>query len=74
MVAQLTRIPGIGAWTASYIAMRALREPDAFPRGDVALQKALGGVSAARADALSEAWRPWRSYATLHLWRSLGTT
>lgn len=74
VVAQLTRIPGIGSWTASYIAMRALREPDAFPRGDVALQKALGGVSAARADALSEAWRPWRSYATLHLWRSLGTT
>ncbi len=72
VIPQLTALPGIGAWTASYIAMRALCEPDAFPRGDVALQKALGGVSAARADELSQAWRPWRSYATLHLWRSLG--
>jgi AraC family transcriptional regulator of adaptative response / DNA-3-methyladenine glycosylase II len=71
VMAQLTALPGIGAWTAGYIAMRALRDPDAFPRGDVALQKALGEVSASRADELSQAWRPWRSYATLHLWRSL---
>jgi AraC family transcriptional regulator of adaptative response / DNA-3-methyladenine glycosylase II len=66
---RLVALPGIGAWTAQYIAMRALRWPDAFPKEDVALRKALGGVTAARALALSEAWRPWRSYATLHLWR-----
>jgi AraC family transcriptional regulator of adaptative response / DNA-3-methyladenine glycosylase II len=66
---QLIALPGIGAWTAHYIAMRALRWPDAFPKEDVALRKALGGVSAARAEELSEAWRPWRSYATLQLWR-----
>jgi AraC family transcriptional regulator of adaptative response / DNA-3-methyladenine glycosylase II len=68
-IAQLTALPGIGAWTAHYVAMRALRWPDAFPSGDVALRRALGGVSAARAEAMSEGWRPWRSYAALHLWR-----
>jgi AraC family transcriptional regulator of adaptative response / DNA-3-methyladenine glycosylase II len=71
VMAQLTALPGIGRWTAQYIAMRALRAPDAFPQGDVALQKALGGVSASRAEDMSQAWRPWRSYATLHLWGSL---
>jgi AraC family transcriptional regulator of adaptative response / DNA-3-methyladenine glycosylase II len=70
-MAQLTALSGIGPWTAHYIAMRALRAPDAFPKEDVALQKALGGVSAARAEEMSQAWRPWRSYATLHLWGSL---
>jgi AraC family transcriptional regulator of adaptative response / DNA-3-methyladenine glycosylase II len=69
-IAQLVSLPGIGAWTAHYIAMRALRWPDAFPREDVALRKALGGVTAARAEALSEPWRPWRSYATMHLWQA----
>lgn len=69
-IKQLIALPGIGAWTASYIAMRALRSPDAFPKEDVVLQKVLGGVSAKRADELSQEWRPWRSYATLHLWRS----
>ena len=66
---RLVALPGIGAWTAQYIAMRALRWPDAFPKEDVALRKNLGGVTAARAEELSEAWRPWRSYATLHLWQ-----
>jgi AraC family transcriptional regulator of adaptative response / DNA-3-methyladenine glycosylase II len=56
-------------WTAQYIAMRALRWPDAFPKEDLALRKKLGGVTAARAEALSQAWRPWRSYATFHLWQ-----
>jgi AraC family transcriptional regulator of adaptative response / DNA-3-methyladenine glycosylase II len=70
-IAQLVALPGIGPWTAHYIAMRALRWPDAFPKEDIALRKALGGVSAAAADERSQAWRPWRSYATLHLWRSL---
>ena len=68
-IAQLVALPGIGAWTAHYIAMRALRWPDAFPKEDVVLRKHLGGVSAAEADAISQAWRPWRSYATLHLWQ-----
>ncbi|MEP6989856.1 MAG: DNA-3-methyladenine glycosylase [bacterium] len=67
-IAQLVALPGIGPWTAQYIAMRALRWPDAFPPGDVALRNALGGVTAARAEELSRPWRPWRSYATLHLW------
>ena len=69
-IAQLVALPGIGAWTAQYVALRALRWPDAFPKEDVVLRKRLGGVSAARAEALSQPWRPWRGYATLHLWRS----
>ena len=68
---QLIALPGIGRWTAHYIAMRALRWPDAFPREDVVLRKNLGGVTAGRADELSQAWRPWRSYATMHLWRGM---
>jgi len=67
-ISQLVALPGIGAWTAHYIAMRALRWPDAFPTGDIALRNALGGVTASRADELSQPWSPWRSYATLHLW------
>jgi AraC family transcriptional regulator, regulatory protein of adaptative response / DNA-3-methyladenine glycosylase II len=69
-MAALTALPGIGPWTASYIAMRALRWTDAFPKEDVVIRKQLGGVTPAEADRLSETWRPWRSYATLHLWRS----
>lgn len=68
VIEQLVALRGIGAWTAQYIAMRALRWPDAFPKEDIALRNALGGVSAARAEELSQTWRPWRSYATLHLW------
>jgi AraC family transcriptional regulator of adaptative response / DNA-3-methyladenine glycosylase II len=67
---QLVQLPGIGAWTAHYVAMRALRWPDAFPKEDVVVRHRLGGVSAARAEELSQAWRPWRSYAVLHLWQS----
>jgi AraC family transcriptional regulator of adaptative response / DNA-3-methyladenine glycosylase II len=70
-MAQLIAIPGIGPWTAQYIAMRALRWPDAFPKEDIIVRKALGDVSAADADARSHAWRPWRSYATLHLWNTM---
>ncbi|RYF34615.1 MAG: DNA-3-methyladenine glycosylase 2 family protein [Comamonadaceae bacterium] len=70
-LAALQALPGIGDWTAQYIAMRALRWPDAFPAGDVALQKALG-VGTARAAALaSQAWRPWRGYAVLRAWNTL---
>jgi AraC family transcriptional regulator, regulatory protein of adaptative response / DNA-3-methyladenine glycosylase II len=68
-IEHLLALPGIGAWTAQYIAMRALRWPDAFPKEDLALRKNLGGVTAAHAEELSQAWRPWRSYATLHLWQ-----
>ena len=70
--AALCALPGIGDWTAQYIAMRVLRWPDAFPAGDVALHKALGVQGQkhpARAAAeASEAWRPWRSYAVLRAW------
>jgi AraC family transcriptional regulator, regulatory protein of adaptative response / DNA-3-methyladenine glycosylase II len=72
VIEQLIALPGIGPWTAHYIAMRALRWSDAFPRGDIALRNALGRVSAARAEELSQPWRPWRSYATLHLWFESG--
>jgi AraC family transcriptional regulator of adaptative response / DNA-3-methyladenine glycosylase II len=68
-VERLVALSGIGAWTAQYIAMRSLRWPDAFPKEDVALRKQLGGVTAPRAEEMSQSWRPWRSYATLHLWQ-----
>jgi AraC family transcriptional regulator, regulatory protein of adaptative response / DNA-3-methyladenine glycosylase II len=68
VIARLVALPGIGPWTANYIAMRALRWPDAFPKEDVALRNALGRISAGAAEALSERWSPWRSYATMHLW------
>jgi AraC family transcriptional regulator of adaptative response / DNA-3-methyladenine glycosylase II len=67
----LLEIPGIGPWTAQYIAMRALRWPDAFPSGDLALRKAMETPSSRAAEERAEAWRPWRSYAVLHLWTSL---
>jgi AraC family transcriptional regulator, regulatory protein of adaptative response / DNA-3-methyladenine glycosylase II len=74
-VEQLKTLPGIGDWTAQYIAMRALRWPDAFPAGDVALHNALGvrheKHPARAAEAASLAWRPWRSYAVLRAWQSL---
>lgn len=69
--AALQALPGIGDWTAQYIAMRALRWPDAFPAGDVALQKALGVKGARAATDASNHWRPWRSYAVLRAWHSL---
>jgi AraC family transcriptional regulator of adaptative response / DNA-3-methyladenine glycosylase II len=69
-IAQLVALPGIGQWTAHYIAMRALRWPDAFPKEDIAVRNRLGGVSAKRAEELSQAWRPWRSYAVMHVWRT----
>jgi AraC family transcriptional regulator of adaptative response / DNA-3-methyladenine glycosylase II len=69
-VRALDALPGIGAWTAQYIAMRALAWPDAFPASDLAVLKALGETRPARAIVRSEAWRPWRAYAVMHLWRS----
>ncbi|HEY0334978.1 MAG TPA: AlkA N-terminal domain-containing protein [Stenotrophomonas sp.] len=70
-VERCTALPGIGAWTAHYIAMRALALPDAFPAGDLVLQQVLGApgrLSERLTEARSQAWRPWRSYAVLHLW------
>jgi 3-methyladenine DNA glycosylase/8-oxoguanine DNA glycosylase len=61
-------LPGVGPWTADLVALRALRDPDVFLPGDLVLRRALGGVSAARADAMAQAWRPHRSLAVLHLW------
>ncbi|NBK40899.1 hypothetical protein EON09_20485 [Pseudomonas soli] len=69
--ARLRALPGIGDWTAQYIALRALRWPDAFPAGDVALQKALGVSSAQAATQAAQGWRPWRGYAVLRAWQSL---
>lgn len=64
-------IAGIGPWTAQYVAMRALRDPDACPASDLGLMKALGVTKPAAVLAAAEAWRPWRAYASLHLWNSL---
>ncbi len=68
---ELVSIPGIGPWTAQYLAMRALHLPDAFPAGDLGIKKALGG-STRDIEARAEAWRPYRSYAVMYLWTSLG--
>ena len=73
--ARLTALSGIGPWTAQYIAMRALGEPDAFPTGDLGLLnacKAMGKeMSARELDQRAENWRPWRAYAAMHLWAML---
>src|SRR5262249_28948014 len=67
-IERLRALPGIGSWTAHYIAMRGLRWPDAFPHSDLGLRKALGGRTPRAVLALAEAWRPWRAYAAMHLW------
>ena len=77
-IADWTALPGIGDWTANYIALRALGHPDAFPAGDLVLRRQLagGGATLPEADARqrAEAWRPWRGYAVLHLWRQAATS
>ena len=65
---RLREIPGIGSWTAQYVAMRALGDPDAFPSGDLGLLRAVGLRSARELEKRAEAWRPWRSYACMYLW------
>lgn len=72
-VARLRALPGIGEWTAHYIALRALREPDAFPAADIGLLRALEDCDRVRPTpaallARAEQWRPWRAYAAQHLW------
>jgi AraC family transcriptional regulator, regulatory protein of adaptative response / DNA-3-methyladenine glycosylase II len=73
--ARLLALPGIGPWTADYIAMRALRDPDAFLPGDLGVRHALEVLgedsSPASAERLAERWRPYRAYALQHLWASL---
>jgi AraC family transcriptional regulator of adaptative response / DNA-3-methyladenine glycosylase II len=74
-VQTLCQLPGIGEWTANYIAIRALREPDAFPATDLGLLRAMEllahPVTKAQFIERSQAWRPWRAYAAMHLWASL---
>jgi 3-methyladenine DNA glycosylase/8-oxoguanine DNA glycosylase len=71
--AALEELPGVGPWTASYVRMRALGDRDAFPSADLGVIKALEAAGVARRSIVdvAERWRPWRGYATLHLWASL---
>jgi AraC family transcriptional regulator of adaptative response / DNA-3-methyladenine glycosylase II len=74
-ITQLRGLAGVGEWTAQYIAMRELREPDAFPAADIGLMRALEDETGRRPTpaellARAEAWRPWRAYAAQHLWAS----
>jgi len=71
LIGRMCEVPGIGPWTANYIAMRALGDPDAFPASDHGLLHAAGLSSPRRLEELAENWRPWRSYAALYLWESL---
>jgi AraC family transcriptional regulator of adaptative response / DNA-3-methyladenine glycosylase II len=72
---RLLEIPGIGPWTADYIALRALGDPDVFLPTDIGVRDALRLLDRDPAEAatLAEAWRPWRSYAQLHLWQALSS-
>ncbi len=65
---RLLALPGIGPWTVDYVAMRALRDPDAFPHGDLVLRKALDLPTQRAVLTRSLAWSPWRAYAAIHLW------
>ena len=71
-------LPGVGPWTAHYVAMRGLREPDAFPAGDLGLRRALGDrgrpLSTSALAKLAEEWRPWRAYAAMYLWMNPRST
>lgn len=68
---QLQELPGVGPWTAQYIALRALRWPDAFPDSDLGLLKAWGTRVPHSLRAAAEAWRPWRGYAAMYLWNGV---
>jgi AraC family transcriptional regulator of adaptative response / DNA-3-methyladenine glycosylase II len=77
-VAALKALPGVGEWTAQYIALRGMREPDAFPAADIGLMRAMAGETGLRPGAAellarAEAWRPWRAYAAQHLWSADAT-
>ena len=68
VIADLIKLPGIGPWTAHYVAMRALAWPDGFPHGDLVVKRMLGTSKTRELIARAETWRPWRGYATMHLW------
>jgi AraC family transcriptional regulator of adaptative response / DNA-3-methyladenine glycosylase II len=70
-LAALGELPGVGPWTTELVALRVLAWPDAFPASDIGVLRALGATSPAAAAAQAEAWRPWRSYAVMQLWRAL---
>jgi AraC family transcriptional regulator of adaptative response / DNA-3-methyladenine glycosylase II len=69
----MERVPGIGSWTAQYVALRGLGEPDAFPAGDLVLRREAGSgnssISIKDLERRADAWRPWRGYAAQHLWQ-----
>jgi AraC family transcriptional regulator of adaptative response / DNA-3-methyladenine glycosylase II len=71
----LAALPGIGPWTIEYLALRALRDPDAFPATDLGIRRAVEGLGGdgrpAAVEARSSAWRPYRAYAVIHLWSHL---
>jgi AraC family transcriptional regulator of adaptative response / DNA-3-methyladenine glycosylase II len=71
-IASLTELPGIGDWTAQYIALRGAGEPDAFPAGDLVLRRRASNngraLDARRLESIADAWRPWRGYAAMLLW------
>jgi AraC family transcriptional regulator of adaptative response / DNA-3-methyladenine glycosylase II len=71
VVRELQEIPGIGAWTAEYVAMRALHWPDAFPSSDLVLRRRAGNLTEAQLRRAAERWRPWRAYAAMQLWTSV---
>jgi AraC family transcriptional regulator of adaptative response / DNA-3-methyladenine glycosylase II len=70
-IAQLQEFPGIGPWTAHYIAMRVLADPDVFLPTDLEIRQVLGETNSKRMVEIAAAWQPWRSYATVHLWKLL---
>jgi AraC family transcriptional regulator, regulatory protein of adaptative response / DNA-3-methyladenine glycosylase II len=70
-LARVQELPGIGPWTAEYLAMRGSGEPDAFPAGDLILQRAVGCATARQLEIAADAWRPWRAYAAIHLWQGV---
>jgi AraC family transcriptional regulator, regulatory protein of adaptative response / DNA-3-methyladenine glycosylase II len=70
---RLCDVHGIGRSTAQYVAMRALGEPDAFPSGDLGLLRAVGVGTPRELERCAEAWRPWRAYAAMHIWNSIGS-
>ena len=72
-LSRLRAIPGVGEWTAQYIAMRAIAWPDAFPHTDLGLRKALREKNPAAILKVGEVWRPWRAYAAMHLWTALAS-
>ncbi|MGH9515937.1 MAG: DNA-3-methyladenine glycosylase family protein [Terriglobales bacterium] len=73
-ITRFCELPGIGSWTAQYVAMRALGEPDAFPSGDLGLLHATGVSNPRQLKANAEAWRPWRAYAAMYLWQTVPPT